>query len=543
MQYNTSKYYPGAWILLLVAAVVLLLPWLGLTDFNSKGEPREAIVAVSILHSGNWILPVSSGGDIPFKPPFMAWLIAGFSWLFNGGNVTEYISRLPSALAGIALALASYSWASRQRGQRFGLLMGLVVLTSVEVFRAAEACRNDMILTACMVGAMYIFYDLHENLKSRYRSWRWLAAIMLLSCAVLTKGPVGALLPCFVIGVFYVFRGAPFFPTFFRMIGIALAAMIIPAVWYYAAYLQGGQRFLDLVYEENIQRLTGTMSYSSHVKPVWYNFVTLAAGMLPWTLLPLVAVFAIGKWRRAALRPAGMFALTAFILIVGFYCIPASKRSVYLLPAYPCIAYWIASILDGEEAFKPVRAFGWVIAVLGVLAPGAFIALQFVTVNGLDFVFDPIPWWAYILLIIPITLSVYWMIRHGNTPVRVCFIVWSLLLAYSAVVMPSVLNPRSDRKVVPYLESFSVRSSGLEKVKILTLEHEPGYRLFTINYYFDDAIRPVRSINAAANYPSGTLMLVSEHADTTGIHKYFRYENLLARSCDHREKVGLAIRK
>ena len=84
--------------MLFIALALLFLPWLGEILFNSKGEPREAIVAVSILRSGDWILPTNYGGDIPFKPPFLAWLIAGLATVLNGGVVNEYISRLPSAL-------------------------------------------------------------------------------------------------------------------------------------------------------------------------------------------------------------------------------------------------------------------------------------------------------------------------------------------------------------------------------------------------------------------------------------------------------------
>lgn len=93
------------WIVALIV-IATLLPFLGETMFNSKGEPREAIVAVSMLNSGDWILPVSNGDVIPYKPPFMAWCIALFSLL--AGHVTEYTSRLPSALALIVLVLWSY---------------------------------------------------------------------------------------------------------------------------------------------------------------------------------------------------------------------------------------------------------------------------------------------------------------------------------------------------------------------------------------------------------------------------------------------------
>ena len=47
--------------------MLLLLPWLGETWFNSKGEPREAIVAVTMLQSGDWVLPLSFGSDMPYN--------------------------------------------------------------------------------------------------------------------------------------------------------------------------------------------------------------------------------------------------------------------------------------------------------------------------------------------------------------------------------------------------------------------------------------------------------------------------------------------
>ena len=56
------------WFIALLS-VLVILPFLGETIFYSKGEPREAIVAFSMLESGNWILPVNYGTDIAYKPP------------------------------------------------------------------------------------------------------------------------------------------------------------------------------------------------------------------------------------------------------------------------------------------------------------------------------------------------------------------------------------------------------------------------------------------------------------------------------------------
>ena len=60
----------NAFWLLLIVACVTILPFLGLADFHTKGEPREAVVAYSMLDSGDWILPRNNGGEIPYKPPF-----------------------------------------------------------------------------------------------------------------------------------------------------------------------------------------------------------------------------------------------------------------------------------------------------------------------------------------------------------------------------------------------------------------------------------------------------------------------------------------
>ena len=88
------------WFIALLSMLVIL-PFLGETIFYSKGEQRAAIVAFSLLESGNWILPVNYGTDIAYKPPFLYWAIAAISSLCGG--VSEYSSRLPSAIAFLAI--------------------------------------------------------------------------------------------------------------------------------------------------------------------------------------------------------------------------------------------------------------------------------------------------------------------------------------------------------------------------------------------------------------------------------------------------------
>lgn len=170
-------------IILAVVCVVTLLPFMGLTDFHTKGEPREAIVAYSMIETGNWTLPVNNGGDIAYKPPLFHWCIAALSSI--AGKVTEYTSRMPSALALIAMVLGGFLFYAKRRGASVALLMGLITLSNFEVHRAGMNCRVDMMLTAFIVLALYQLYRWCEKGQ---KGFPWIATLFM-GCATLTKYP------------------------------------------------------------------------------------------------------------------------------------------------------------------------------------------------------------------------------------------------------------------------------------------------------------------------------------------------------------------
>lgn len=79
----------------------------------------------------------------------------------------------------------------------------------------------------------------------------------------------------------------------------------------------------------------------------------LLAGYLPWSLLVLFSLFCL-RYRKldckgccsglaSKIRNYDAISLYSFLsitLLFLFYCISASKRSVYVLPIYPFIAYF-----------------------------------------------------------------------------------------------------------------------------------------------------------------------------------------------------------
>ena len=490
-------------LLIFILILLTFLPWLGLSPFNTKGEPREAIVAVSMLQSGNWVLPVSFGAEIPYKPPFLAWCIALFS--LPTGEVSEFTSRLPSALAASAMAMMMFCFIRRRTGSMaLGALTALITVSNIEVWRAAMACRVDMVLTFFIVASLVLLWRYRDG---GYRVVPWLA-VLCMTCAVLTKGPVGMVLPCLVAGIYGLLRGDRFLPLFLRLVAVGVAALVVPLVWYYAAYQQGGDEFLRLALEENFGRMTGTMSYDSHVKPLWYNFMTVSVGMLPYTLLALLALAAahyagvkpfIRGWRswRRKLREADavkLFAAVAVIVIFLFYCLPKSKRSVYLLPIYPFLSYFMAILISWMAVKAPrlLKGWCWIVALGAVLAGVAMIAL----LTGHAQAWASIPlapvnmaWLGWMLAALALCAGVYlwcaiWMRRADWCAGVTVLTLLSALWLTAGGLLPSVLGAKSDRPVAEDIEHMLPAEA-----PIYSFVSEDMLRYYTVNFYMHDRLR------------------------------------------------------
>lgn len=148
------------WFIALLS-VLVLVPFLGETIFYSKGEPREAIVAYTMLESGNWILPMNYGVEIAYKPPFLYWTIAVISSILGG--VSEFSARMPSALAFLAMQLVFFSFVAKRKNVKTAFLTSILLLSSFEVHRAAVACRLDMLQVSLIVISLCLLFRWDEK--------------------------------------------------------------------------------------------------------------------------------------------------------------------------------------------------------------------------------------------------------------------------------------------------------------------------------------------------------------------------------------------
>ncbi len=385
--------------MVIVICIISVLPWIGLGDFSTKGEPREAAVAVSMLETGNWVLPQVYANEFAYKPPLAHWLMAVAS--LPQGYVSEFTSRLPSALAFIILIGFTLVFFGKRLRFQEAFIATLLLITCIEIHRAAMTTRVDMLLTAFIVIGLYQLYRWEDKLELKGVP---IAIPALLGCAVLTKGPVGIILPLFVFGIYLLMlRKYSYLVIFKALLYAGISSVFLPLLWYVAAWKQGGNAFLNVVLAENFGRFFHLNTpdihyYLGHENGVWYNFMTLAAGFMPWTIFFFFSLFGLKLHKPAksikeilndawnnirSMEKEKLFSLVALVCIIFFYSIPSSKRSVYLMPAYPFIAIFLAqyTLYITEYRTKVTRVFA---AFMASITAVVVIAIAMTMAGAID---------------------------------------------------------------------------------------------------------------------------------------------------------------
>jgi len=384
-----------ATLLVVGYAALLLLPWLGGgIRVLTKHEVLYAEPAREMLAGGSWIVPDFAGEKRVNKPPTLSWFIAASMAVF--GKRSEWAIRLPSALAGVALAWLAAVLAARWCGPRVGLWAGLLQATTWYQLMQARLAETDMPLAACVAAAMLCFaLGALEPAPPRRRRVLacgfWLAA----GVSFLLKG-VGPLfllvaLACFALAA----RDRHPLRFLLDPLGIALFVAALVA-WPLAAWAEHPQ-ILDAWRRQTLGRVLGELPNGN---PPYYYLYAVPLLLLPWLpfaaggvralreagepgrrrllflacwLLPGLFLLSLSAFRSAhyaipLLLPATVLAAAGFERSLRR---PASGRRAFLLSA-GALAAGVGAGLWAVARWRP-GLFREAAAVLGVLALGLLL--------------------------------------------------------------------------------------------------------------------------------------------------------------------------
>jgi 4-amino-4-deoxy-L-arabinose transferase-like glycosyltransferase len=322
-------------VVLLWAAVYL--PALG--SLAVKGEEgRRILPAITMLESGNYLVP-QVGGEAYFrKPPLINWLVAASFKIFGMRN--EWTARLPSAISVLAVAIAFVTVARaslRPCGSTIAAIMWLTNIGIIEKGRLIEIEGLYASLGGLAIISWLSFWDQKKS------AWLvWIPASIFLGLGLLAKGPVHLLFFYgVVIAVLWTTRSwrMLYHPAHFVglliMIGI-FAAWAIPF-----AHTAGSM----LATTKWSSQFTGRLKGSDFQFLRWVrNIPQGLLYLLPWTIfLPLVRfeIFSEEKDRHLAraLVWGGGVPFVLVLLVPGSiprYAMPALVPGCWLLAMTLC---------------------------------------------------------------------------------------------------------------------------------------------------------------------------------------------------------------
>jgi 4-amino-4-deoxy-L-arabinose transferase-like glycosyltransferase len=370
-------------VTLLTAA--LSLHRLGAADVCGANEAIEGVFVQQMVEHGHYLFPLENGGDPMYKPPLFHWTGVAIDRLLGITQVAAFNLRLPSALYATAAAALVMLLAYSTFGFEVAVLSGLILASSYQFISQARVGRVDMTLTFYETAELFTFLwwlQQRDTLcapgagRQRGVGADWIKYLLALSIglAVLSKGPVGAILPLAAIAVFVLLERRLRDATALLTPGPVLLAVVISSSWYLACFLGRQMGFLHRqIGAENLGRFfgaLGTMKFSYYLKPILLNSAPFSI------LIPFAVADAMYQWLRGTRsfdgaptragrereKPPTAVVLFAifWIVTIAFFWMAAYKRRAYLLPVWPSaaimIGWWLGS-LARTTAAGSVSAF------------------------------------------------------------------------------------------------------------------------------------------------------------------------------------------
>jgi 4-amino-4-deoxy-L-arabinose transferase-like glycosyltransferase len=346
-----------AFAIIIAGALCVTTYRLGACGICKGNEAVEAIFLQQMVEHGKVLFPAVNGGSPMYKPPLFHWTATALDRAAGVKKVTPFNFRLPAALyttAGVALTMTfAYGILSIDGA----ILAGLTLLAAHQYLRLGRMGRVDMTLTFFETLAVFAFWWWFDRMaraegEKRSGNAKIYVAAAAAGLAVLSKGPVGAIIPGLSAGIFVIAQGRLREVLRRVPVGALGLAILIAASWYVAGYLGAKHALLTRqLGSENFGRFFGALGTS----PPWYYLGPLLLNSVPVSLLVPAGVFAIFFASRGSETESGARARQAvkllaifWLVTLVFYSAAAYKSRWYILPLWPSaaviLAWWIKRV-------------------------------------------------------------------------------------------------------------------------------------------------------------------------------------------------------
>ncbi len=373
---ETAKTEKFLFLSILILSFFLFIYGNGSISLFDVDEVSFAQAAREMMERGDYIVPTFNNQYRFDKPVFFYWLLIASYKIFG---INEFSARFPSVISALLLLSIQYLFLKGFTNREISIISIVMLITNLEFFVVAKAAITDMLLCLFTYIILYSFFTAFHREDKWRNIFIYLASISA-SLAVLTKGPVGIVLPSIVIFFYLIISGDlkrvfKTFPIFTSL----LIFLIIVIPWYIIIHLKTAGKFTEVFFfKHNIQRYTRPIS--GHAGPFYYYLPVIILGFFPWSIMlfPSIISSLNSLWNKNNTRPS--FSLDLFMLIIIatyiiFFSFAKTKLPHYILPIFPAMATICSEWIVGKKKKqKAITISLYIMAIiLGLIIYSIFI--------------------------------------------------------------------------------------------------------------------------------------------------------------------------
>ncbi|MCX7966610.1 MAG: glycosyltransferase family 39 protein [Syntrophorhabdaceae bacterium] len=442
-------------------------------------EPRVAEIGREMAERGNFLIPELNKKPFLEHPPLY---YASLAVVFKiAKKATDGLARIPSAIYGMAGALATFLMGYTLFGLNIGLFSAFIVSTSFEYLRVSHWVIVDSGLACFVFFAMWSYIRAYFSNEKERKSLFYILFYVFCILAFFVKGFIGIAIPAVTILSFLILdRNIRELARMHLWLGLLIFFMSL-FLWALCLYHYGGMEYLKVFFLDNnlLRFLPG--GTSGHQRPFYYYLTEFPAGFIPWSILIIPAFFYVFSKDISHDKKKILFLMCWFISGFILLSLSATKRILYMLPIFApisiIIALFIEYVTESSHLKMIYKIFLWLYGGLYVIMGVSFLptALYAIKTYEIDMENIKLVFTAFISLIV-VTTGVLALTRLKKYKNNSFFYLTGLSLYIILVFALIYIPPEVDR--YKSLKPFAVKVS--ESVP----EHIPIY-----SYKPDETIR------------------------------------------------------
>lgn len=341
-------------------------------DIMEVDAAQYASISLEMMKSNQWLQVFDRHEDYLDKPPLLFWLSA-FSFKLFGVGSWQY--KLPSVIFSLIGLLSTFKLGERLYNKQIGHYAALILGGSLAMIMINNDIKTDTILVASIVFSIWMYVSAIETNIWKY----FIGAALGTAAAMLTKGPIGLMMPLLAIGGHLILKRnlKPIWNLKWLLVIFLVAVMLVPMC--IGLYRQHGWHGLEFYFWlQSFGRITGENEWHNDTTVFYFIHVFLWS-FLPWTVLAIAGVFnELGSIRKKLqLEYAELYLISGIVLVWLGLSLSKFKLPHYIFVVYPLIAILTAKLIHQTKHVRRWARFQFILTTVVLVALIAILRIAF----------------------------------------------------------------------------------------------------------------------------------------------------------------------